>query len=203
MKLKDSGAWETQGKRRCSSKGPGVLPHQNRDWRTQEQSLVSSLKNIFALLSTLHFGGRTATDSFIIKLQIAGTDHNCCKDTDILTFHLRNFYLINNTRSIFYTHYLKPITMCRKDKSSLSSLHSFHTLPGGREVLPLPQTHTYWKADRIASTSIYIIYLLLWAKEGCISWAHRGGGSNSSRFLEHQKRQRLCTIPLRFYSYVI
>lgn len=67
--------------------------------------------------------------------------------------------------------------MCRKEKNSLSNPHNFRTLPEGREVPPLPRRRACWKADRIASASIYTIYPLLWAREGCIPRARRVGGS--------------------------
>lgn len=76
------------------------MPHQNWDWKTQEQSPVSSLECIFAFAVTQHFGSRTAT-GFIIKFQVAGTDRKDCKDVDILTFHLRIFHLKPNLFLIY------------------------------------------------------------------------------------------------------
>lgn len=59
------------------------------------------LWEVYSLLLTQCFGGRTATDFFMFKLQVAGTSHKGCKDVGILTFHLRSFHLKPN---LFLTH---------------------------------------------------------------------------------------------------
>ena len=61
--------------------------------------------------------------------------------------------------------------MCRKEKKFSSNLTT-SVLFQETEMLPLPYTHSYWKADGIAGSSTHIIYRLLWAKEGCIPRAH-------------------------------
>lgn len=69
--------------------------------RPKSSSPLSFLESVFAFAVTQHFAGRTATDFFIMKLRIAGTEGKSCKDVNILIFHLRSFNLKPNIFLIY------------------------------------------------------------------------------------------------------